>query len=377
MSAERLPVWFAEPLTDDPTYARRGESTTDWLRRSTVARARESRRFLNEHVNALPAAWQPILVRDLETPWRSAFFELIVARTLQVLGASLVVEPEGLSTTRIDFQATFPDGTVSVEAVAPVFDGSLGRTLQDQAALLDLVEAAAPPDRGTIVVALPAIGQRDSKQEFRDALRRLFANVPPPAGMDLPDLRAELSSGTLHLQILPRRYGDRAIAIEPAQAIGDTSEQRIRQAIAGKRRQARNQGYPALVAVSASGIASLLDDFDQALFGREVMRLDARRVIAGYGFDASGIFAAGLRDKVPTFAGALAFFHIGFGGSDGAADPVLYHHPRFQGCLPRALLDLPQRRFDAALGRIERLSAKRENILGAFNFVSRTEPGKT
>ena len=135
MSAERLPVWFAEPLTDDPTYARRGESTTDWLRRSTVARARESRRFLNEHVNALPAAWQPILVRDLETPWRSAFFELIVARTLQVLGASLVVEPEGLSTTRIDFQATFPDGTVSVEAVAPVFDGSLGRTLQDQAAL--------------------------------------------------------------------------------------------------------------------------------------------------------------------------------------------------------------------------------------------------
>lgn len=377
MPNDRLPVWFAEPLIDDPTYARRDESTTDWLRRSTVARARESRRFLNYHVNALPAAWQPILVRDLETRWRSAFFELIVARSLQLLGASLVVEPGSLSTTRIDFQATFPDGTVNVEAVAPVFDGSLGRTLQDQAALLDLVESAAPPDRGIIVVALPAIGQRDSKQEFRDALRRLFANVPPPAGMDLPDLRTELSSGTLHLQILPRRYGDRAIAIEPAQAILDSSEQRIRQAIAGKRRQARNQGYPVLVAVSASGIASSLDDFDQALFGREVMRLDSRRAIAGYGFDASGIFAAGQPGKPSTFAGALAFLQIGLGGSDRDADPVLYHHPRYQRSLPRELLDLPQRRFDAALGRIERLPAKREDILGALNFVSRTEPGKT
>lgn len=377
MSADRLPIWFPEPLTDDPTYARRGESTTDWLRRSTVARARESRRFLNEQVNALPAAWQPILVRDLETRWKSAFFELIVARTLQVLGASLVVEPEGLSTTRIDFQATFPDGTVSVEAVAPVFDGGLGRTLHDQATLLNLIEAAAPPDRGIDVVELPTIGQRDSKREFRDVLRRLFADVPPPAGMDLPDLRAELSSGTLHLRLLPRRYGDRAIAIGPAQAIWDTSEDRIRQAVEGKRRQARNQAYPALVAVSASGIASPLDNFDRALYGREVMRLDAPRAIAGYGFEASGIFAAGPRDKDPTFAAALAFFHIGFGGADGKADPVLYHHPRYQGSLPRALLDLPQRRFDAAFGRIERLPAKREKILGTLNFVSRTEPGKT
>lgn len=118
ISAGRLPIWFPEPLNDDPTYARRGESTIDWLRRSTVARARDSRRFMNENVNALPAVWRPILVRDLETRWKSAFFELIVARTLQVLGASLVIEPESLSTTRIDFRATFPEGTVNVEAVA-------------------------------------------------------------------------------------------------------------------------------------------------------------------------------------------------------------------------------------------------------------------
>lgn len=113
-----------------------------------------------------------------------------------------------------------------------------------------------------------------------------------------------------------------------------------------------------------------------ALYGREVIRLDASRTIASYSFDASGIFAAGPSDKAPTFAAALAFFHIGFGGSDGEADPVLYRHPRYQGSLPRALLDLSQRRFDAALGTIERQPAKREDILGALNFVSRREPDK-
>lgn len=224
---------------------------------------------------------------------------------------------------------------------------------------------------------LPAIGQRDSKREFRDALRRLFADVPLPSGIDLPGLRAELSSGILHLRLLPRRYGDRAIAIEPAQAIWDTSEHRIRQAVVGKRRQARDQAFPTLVAVSASGIASSLDDFDRALYGQEVMRLDAHSTIADYGFDASGIFAAGPRDKTPTFAGALAFFHIGFGGSDGDADPVLYHHPRFQGTLPSTLLDLSQRRLDVTLGKIERWPAKREGILSTLKFVSRSYPGKT
>lgn len=166
MSTDSPTIWFPEPFTDDPTYARRGESTTDWLHRSTVYRARESRRFMNENVNALPAAWRPILVRDLETRWNSAFFELIVARTLQILGASLVIEPEGLSSTRIDFQATFPDGTVNVEAVAPVFDGSLGQALRDQATLLELIEAAAPPDRGVIVVELPAIGSAIPSESF-------------------------------------------------------------------------------------------------------------------------------------------------------------------------------------------------------------------
>lgn len=195
--------------------------------------------------------------------------------------------------------------------------------------------------------------------------------------MDLPDLQAELSIGILRLQLLPRRYGDRAIVIEPAQATWGTSERRIRQAVEGKRRQARNQAFPALVAVLASGIASSPDDFDTALYGREVMRLNAHRAIAGHHFDASGLFAEGSPGKAPTFAAALAFFHIGPGGSDGDADPVLYHHPRYRGQLPSALLDLPQRRLDSTFGRIEMQPAKRENILGALNFASRTEPGET
>src|SRR5829696_9698939 len=121
-------VWFPEPSRTDDTYADRGEPTTDWLRRSTVTRARGARRFLNENLSKIPSDHQQILYCALHERWGSAFFELIVARTLQVLGAELEIEPGGKEDIRIDFVAHFPDSTVSVEAVAPMFNADVAET---------------------------------------------------------------------------------------------------------------------------------------------------------------------------------------------------------------------------------------------------------
>jgi len=112
----------------DDSAAYRSESTTDWLKRSTHPRARAARCFLSENLSAMPGEHRATLYRMLHERWHSAFFELIVGRTLQVLGATLEAEPGGASDTRVDFVARFPDATVAVEAVSPVFGPQVGET---------------------------------------------------------------------------------------------------------------------------------------------------------------------------------------------------------------------------------------------------------
>ena len=67
-----------------------------------------------------------MLYRALHERWHSAFSELIVARTLQLLGGDIEAEPESEAGTRIDFRACFADGEVGVEVVSPVIDPDAG-----------------------------------------------------------------------------------------------------------------------------------------------------------------------------------------------------------------------------------------------------------
>jgi hypothetical protein len=62
------------------------------------------------------------MLHDLRHKWHSTFFELIVARLLQELGASLVSEGSNREGRRPDFTAQFSDGAIIVEAKAPVFN---------------------------------------------------------------------------------------------------------------------------------------------------------------------------------------------------------------------------------------------------------------
>jgi hypothetical protein len=63
------------------------------------------------------------LAKKLNQDWQANFFEIVVGRYLQILGADVEPEPLGSNGTRIDFRAAFPDGvTISVECVSKRFN---------------------------------------------------------------------------------------------------------------------------------------------------------------------------------------------------------------------------------------------------------------
>ena len=120
---------FPEPEGRDDGYAGRLESTPSWLTRFTLGLAKECRSFSNRNLSALPEECRRGIGPRLKTDQhrRSAFFELVVGRTLQVLGASITCEPENpANCTRIDFMVRFPDDDVGVEATSPWFDRAMG-----------------------------------------------------------------------------------------------------------------------------------------------------------------------------------------------------------------------------------------------------------
>jgi hypothetical protein len=360
-------VWFPEPLRADDSRGQRGEPFTTWVERSTLPRARAARRFLNENLHALPKEHQAALCRALHDRWSSAFFELIVARTLQVLGASIEVEPGGAEDIRIDFVASFPDSTVSIEAIAPAFNVEVGEQVKQRNPLLDIVESLAPPRLWVLVDSLPELGPNDSKKRFRKAVERLLGDAAEADISSLTEFVEELPQGTLRIKVIPKSPNastDRSLGIEPALTTFDDTEQRVRRAVERKRRQGRESATPAFLAIHATGISSSCEAFDRALFGRTFARMGWDGQVLDTGFDADGLLNKGT--GTPTWAGVLAFVHVGL---RGGPDPVLYLHPRFEGALPDALLSLERRTYDTEAEGIETHKPSATAILERVGFV--------
>ena len=368
---EQPQEWFPAPAYTDDTYARRGEPTTLWLQRSTVARAVAYRRFLNENLAVLPRAHQSVLYQALHDRWHSAFFELIVARTLQVLGADIEVEPDSEAGTRIDFLACFPDRTVSVEAVAPVINAAAGEEAKRRNPLLDVIDSLAPPGWTILVVELPNLGPSDSKKRFKEAVKDLLDGQKwPETGSGSKNLIAELPSGRVHLCLLPQRSSGAsarpAVGSEPPLTTWNNSEQRIRRAVKQKRRQGRNADAPALLAIHATGISSSFEDFDLALYGREVAIFDVEDArITGTKFETDGEFNKG--SGAPTWAAVLAFVNVDF---PGGPEPVLYSHPRFRGDLPESLSSIERRTYDHQTGAVVVQPSQKAGFFKQRGFVS-------
>jgi hypothetical protein len=149
------------------------------LHRSTLPRAQAARQFLNFNLLQLPEVWRNRLYRDLKARWPSAFFELTVARTLQVLGAELRVEEPTATRRRPDFQAIFSSGTVIVEATSPLIDCEIDKHFTNSVPLLQIVEELAPQGATIMVETLPSIGPADSKRAFKRIVSELL-KVPAP-----------------------------------------------------------------------------------------------------------------------------------------------------------------------------------------------------
>jgi hypothetical protein len=197
-------TWLPEPSVSDDTYARRGEHALDWLSRSTIERAKEGRRFLNEHLSKLPVENQSWILHDLRHKWHSTFFELIVARLLQELGASLVFEMGNREGRRPDFTARDPDGAIIVEAKAPVFNAAAGEELKNRIPLLNFIESKTPSGWKVGVWQLPNIGPADSKREFNRTVENMLRVPPPSADDEDKELMEELPSGIIHLHLWPK-----------------------------------------------------------------------------------------------------------------------------------------------------------------------------
>jgi hypothetical protein len=314
-----------------------------------------------------------VLYRALHERWYSAFSELIVARTLQALGGDIEAEPESEAGTRIDFRARFADGEVGVEVVSPVFDPDAGEVMKRRNPLLVIIESLAPPGWRIMVDSLPDLGPNDSKRGFKAAVERLLDTEPaePAAGIKRVDTR--LPEGKLRLGILPQRAGGaegRVIMSEPAVATWNTSEERIRKSIKKKRPQGRNVEIPSILAVYANGISTTFEDFDHALYGREVGTLGTETAtgevyVSGSEFQADGVFNKGEGD--PTWAAVLAFVNVYLGGG---SDPVLYLHPRFRGDLPEVLTSIERRNYDPVARSVNMVPSRRPGFIKGLRFVS-------
>src|ERR687897_296601 len=206
--------------------------------------------------------------------------------------------------------ARFPDATVAVEAVSPIFGAEVGETAKRRNPLLDIVESESPPDVWVMVSSLPDLGPQTSKKRFRSTVRRLLAEAGDATSSPV-DVAEELPEGTLRLRLVKKGAGvppGRSVGIEPALTTWDDTERRVRRAIARKRRQGRQADVPALVAVHATGIASSYEEVDMAIFGREVVTVGPDGHLLGTSFEADGVFAGGSGE--PTWAPALVFLNV-------------------------------------------------------------------
>jgi hypothetical protein len=299
---------FPEPTTPDPTSARRGERTGDWLARSTSVRAVDCRRFYNLNLAALPNdASTDLCGRLRRDRSQAAHFELVVGRLLQVLGAIVLRhEVAGTEGRAVDWTASFPDGTVSVEATAPAVNAVIGEEVKAADPVMDMLLDVAPLGWHPIVVSVPRFARNERLQWVRRQLAERLADLPNGAPGQEHEIRIELENGVLEVALL--RASDPTM--RPTDVSGpivgylDNTSEVVHRAVAGKRRQVRGATKPVLAALYTAGFGSHeVDKIDIALFGRTV----AHQGRSDLTFDPSGVFGRGAGD--PTFGSALARIH--------------------------------------------------------------------
>jgi hypothetical protein len=369
-------VWFPRPEKPDPNYARTGESTVSWLRRSTLPLADDCREFLNRNLSVLPEGCRDGIFKHLrhEQHHKAGLFELVVGRTLQELGADIECEPENpIDRSRVDFVASFPDTRVFVEAVSPVLDKELGAIRKRESSLTQLIKDSVPLGWAAEVKELPNVGPNESKRHIKAFLRREM-NIPPPTNdYQEVEIGESFEQGDLRVILFPQSRhglsGDTRVVVENAITYFPDDHAALRGALQRKYRQLSNLGGTSLVALNMFSTTANRDDLDRALFGTSMTQFDRSWNEVRRYRRRDGLFASGVGE--PTISGVLAFPEVGF---LRCADPILWVHPRFEGEFPQALKALETRYApyapDADPEAIVR-PAKETNLFRNLGFVQK------
>lgn len=371
-----MEAWFPRPEKPDPTYARSDEWTVSWLRRSTLPLADDCREFLNRNLSLLPDDCSDGIFNHLrhQQHHRDGFFELVVARTLQELGADIECEPENpIDRSRVDYAATFPEGVVFVEAVSPELDKELGAVLKRESPLTQLIKDNVPPGWAADVKELPKVGPDESKRQVKALLQRKMNMSPPTRDDDEVEVRGSFEQGDLRVILFPQsRYGlsaDTKIAASNLIEYFPNDHAALLGALQRKYRQLRNLDGTCLVALNMFSTTASRDDLDRALFGTSVTQSDRSWNEVRRYRRRDGLFAGGAGES--TISGVLAFPEVGF---LRCSDPVLWVHRRFEGMFPRALNDL-ETRFAPYAPDVDPTviirPAKKINLLGNLGFVEK------
>jgi hypothetical protein len=299
----------------------------------------------NRNLSVLPESCREGIFQHLrhKQHHKDGFFELVVARTLQELGADIECEPENpIDRSRVDYAATFADGTVFAEAVSPVLDKELGAALKRESPLTQLINDNVPTGWAAHVRVLPNVGPDESKRHIKTFLQREM-NLPSPTREDDEvEITGPFEQGSLRVILIPQScHGlseDTKVAIRNAIAYFPNDHAVLRGAVKRKYRQLSNLDGTSLVALNMFSTTANRDDLDRALFGTSETQMGQfMNEVRRYRKD-DGLFAGGIGE--PTISGVLAFPEVGF---LGCQDPVLWVHPRFEGEFPRALNDLETR----------------------------------
>ena len=359
-------LWFPDPEGQDDSFARKDEGWFEWVSRATSNKGKACRAFLNKQISKVPKSWQSKLYQDLRTrDWDTVIFELMVGRTMQILGASIEVEvPVANTNKRPDFLARFPDCVITVEATVPQINDKMKERGVWNEELVEIIEGIIPPGWSARVWRLPNLGPNDSKQDFKKRIKEIVAELPPAKdSTDTIKIETDLGVGEeLSLTLVPYRNGKRAATVRGVVTGADNTEQRIQAAIKRKKKQLKETGAPVILAVRTDAFGDL-EDYDRALFGLTYERVDASGGTIATGFDPSGLFAK-RRLETPTYAGLLAYTVAAI---PRVNDPVLYIHQGFKGVLPESLRNLEVRTLEVTGVHIE--PARIKTILAELNLV--------
>lgn len=359
-------IWFPEPDVDDDSFARKDEGWFKWVSRATSDKGKACRAFLNTQISKIPANWQAKLYHDLRSrEWDTVLFELIVGRTMQILGASIEVEiPVAGTNKRPDFLARFPDGIITIEATVPSINDTMNQQLTWNEELIEIIETLMPPDWSARVWRLPELGPNDSKQQFKKTITETVAGlVPAHVTDDSIEIHVDFGDiGELSLTLLPQRNEKRAVTVRGVVSGVDNTEQRIQAVIKRKKKQVKKTGTPVILAVRTDAFGDL-EDYDRALFGSTYERVDVTGRTVATGFTSDGLFIK-RRREAPTYAGLLAYTAAAI---PRVHDPVLYIHQGFKGSLPDALKNFEVRTLKAA--GIHLKAARMTKILAELNLL--------